>query len=63
MEKCRTLQYSLPLGFFVHGQQDLQIVGIAKIGMVTICAFYDIQLFGVTVTGAARVKVLQSKGR
>ena len=46
MEKSGAFQYPLPLCFFIHGQQDLQIVGIAKIGMVTICAFYDIQLFG-----------------
>ena len=45
VEKYRAFQNSLVLGFFVYGQQDLQIVGIAEMGMVAICAFYDIQLF------------------
>ena len=46
MKEYGALQYSLPLGFFVHGQQDLQIVGIAEIGMGAVCAFYDDQLLG-----------------
>jgi hypothetical protein len=42
MKKCGALQDSLPLGFFIHGQQDLQIVGVTEIGMVAVSTFYDV---------------------
>ena len=46
MEESGAFQNPLSLGFFVHGQQDLQIVGVAEIGMVAVSTFYDVQLFG-----------------
>ena len=46
MEECRTLQDPLSLGFFVHGQQYLQIIGIAEIRMVAVCSLDDVQLLG-----------------
>ena len=61
MKKCRALQYSPPLGFFVHGQQDLQIVGVTEIGMVAVCAFYDVQLFGRNRKDHLRMNLLYSK--
>ena len=63
MKKRGALQYPLPLGFFVHGQQDLQIVGVSKIGMVAVDPSTMFSLLGATATGSERVKVLQSKGR
>ena len=46
VEKYGALQNSLSLGFFINGQNDLQIVGVAEIGMVAVSTFYDVQLFG-----------------
>ena len=46
MEENGAFQDPLSLGFFIHGQQDLQIVGVAEIGMVAVSTFYDVQLFG-----------------
>ena len=40
MEESGPFQDPLSLGFFVHGQQNLQIVGVAEIGMVAVSTFY-----------------------
>ena len=46
MEENGAFQDPLSLGFFIHGQQDLQIVGVAEIGRVAVSTFYYVQLFG-----------------
>lgn len=43
MEESGALQDALALGFHVYGQQDLQVIGITKVRMVTVCALYDVQ--------------------
>ena len=43
MEESGAFQDPLPLGLIVDGQQDLQIVGVAEIGMVAVGPFYDVQ--------------------
>ena len=62
MEESGAFQNPLLLGFFVHGQQNLQIVGVAEIGMVAVSTFYDVQPFGSNGNRSGKRKGTAIKG-
>ena len=62
MQKFRAIQNPSALGFVIHSQQDLQIIWVAKIGMVAVSAFYDVQPFGSNKNRGRKCKGAAFKG-